>query len=134
MLKEFRAFLLRGSVVELAVGIVIGAAFVGMVESLVENILTPLVGFFGTPDFSGLSVRAGKSVITYGAFLNSAISFVMIAAAVFFFAVKPVNKLMGTTKKTADAEPANRECPHCLSSIPKLAVRCAFCTQEVVPA
>lgn len=131
MLKEFKAFLLRGNVVDLAVGIVIGAAFVGMVQSLVENILTPLVGLFGTPDFSSLSVRAGKAHIAYGAFLNSVISFVMVAAAVFFFAVKPVNKLMGKGRKAGEEAPANRECPHCLSSIPKAAVRCAFCTQEV---
>lgn len=133
MIKEFKAFLLRGNVVDLAVGIVIGAAFVGMVESLVENILTPLVGFFGTPDFSGLSIRAGKSEITYGAFLNSAISFVMLAAAVFFFAIKPINKLTGKAKRADDEGPPNRECPHCLSSIPKAAGRCAFCTQEVEP-
>lgn len=133
MIKEFKAFLLRGNVVDLAVGIVIGAAFVAMVQSLVENILTPLVGIFGTPDFSGLSIRAGESEITYGAFLNSAISFVMVAAAVFFFAVKPVNRLMGKVKQADDEEAANRECPHCLSSIPKAAGRCAFCTQEVGP-
>ena len=133
MVKEFKAFLLRGNVVDLAVGIVIGAAFVGMVESLVENILTPLVGLLGTPDFSGLSIRAGKSEITYGAFLNSAISFVMVAAAVFFFAVKPINKLTTRRKAADDEEPPNRECPHCLSSIPKAAGRCAFCAQEVAP-
>ena len=133
MFKEFKTFLLRGNVVEIAVGIVIGAAFVAMVQSLVENVLTPLVGVFGTPDFSGLSFKVGKAVITYGAFLNSLIAFLMVAAAVFFFAVKPVNKLMGK-RSDDDEDPANRECPHCLSSIPKAAGRCAFCTQEVAAA
>ena len=129
MLKEFKAFILRGNVVDLAVGVVIGAAFGAIVTSLVKDVLTPLLGLLNVPDFSDLSVEVGKDQINYGLFVNAIISFVIIAAAIFFLVVKPVNHLMagGTPKE----EPKVKECPHCLSSIPVQASVCAHCTKSV---
>jgi large conductance mechanosensitive channel len=114
--------------VDLAVGVVMGAAFGAIVNSLVKDILTPLLGLIHVPDFSRAMVTAGKANIRYGLFINAIISFVVIAAGVFFLVVRPVNRLMGGRK---DEEPTNRECPHCLSSIPKKATVCAYCTREV---
>ena len=134
MLKEFRDFLLRGNVVDLAVGIVIGAAFGAVVTSLVTNILTPILAIPGSTDFSDLSVKVSGSRILYGAFLNSLISFIAIAAAVFFFVVKPVGKLMEMRKTEPDVGSTTKECPECLSNIPVAARRCAFCSSEVPAA
>ena len=130
--SEFRAFVLRGNVVDLAVAVVIGAAFGAVVTSLVENIITPLIGAIGgQPDFSGLSFTINNSVFNYGLVLNALISFLIVALVIFFFVVKPVNLLMARFKPT-DAEPApTKECPHCLSSVPAAASRCAFCTSDL---
>ena len=132
MLKDFRNFVLRGNVVELAVAVVIGAAFGAVITSLVEDVLTPMLGVFGTPDFSDLSFDVGKATVEYGLFLNSLIAFLMIAAAVFFFIVRPITTLMENRKTETDVESTTRACPACLSNIPTGARRCAFCTSEVV--
>jgi large conductance mechanosensitive channel len=132
MLKEFRDFILRGNVIDLAVGIVIGAAFGAMVTSFVTHVLTPLLGLLRIPDFSTLSFTAGSSDVAYGLFLNSLISFVLIAAAIFFFVVKPVNA-MTTRLKKPEAEPEKpiKECPFCATEIPTAAKRCPNCTSEL---
>ncbi len=134
LLKEFQAFVLRGNVVDLAVGVVIGAAFGTVITSLVENILTPLTGVFKVPDFKDLEVAVGTSTLSYGLFLNAVIAFVLVAAAIFLFVVKPVNKLMASKKTEAPVVKTTRDCPACLSAIPLAATRCAFCTSEVAPA
>ena len=131
MLNEFREFLLRGNVVDLAVAVVIGAAFGVAITSFVTNILTPLIAIPGKTDFSDLSFTIGGGVFTYGQFINDILAFVLIAAAVFFFVVKPVNALMARRKTEPDVESVTKECPECLSSIPSAARKCAFCTSTV---
>ena len=133
MLKDFRAFLLRGNVVDLAVAVVIGAAFGAVVTALVKDLLTPLLAIPGKTDFSALHFTIRKSTFAYGDFINVLISFLSIAAAVFFFVVKPVNALMARRKTEPDVDDTVRDCPDCLSSIPAAAHRCAFCTAEVTP-
>jgi large conductance mechanosensitive channel len=133
MLKDFKAFLLRGNVVDLAVAVVIGAAFGAVVTALVKDLLTPLLAIPGKTDFSALSFTINHSQFLYGDFINVLISFVSIAAAVFFFVVKPVNALMARRKTEPDVDSTTRECPECLSNIPSGARRCAFCTAEVTP-
>ena len=134
MLKDFKAFLLRGSVVDLAVAVVIGAAFGAVVTALVTDILTPIIAIPGSTDFSSLDFTINGSVFRYGHFFNAVIAFLSIAAAVFFLVVRPVNTLMARRKTEPDVESTTRECPECLSSIPLAARRCAFCTAEVTPA
>lgn len=133
-MKEFRAFVLRGNAVDLAVGVVIGSAFGAVVTSLVENVLTPLVGIFGTPDFSRLAFAVGRATVRYGLVLNALITFLMIAATIFFFVIKPVNRLMAAMGIQGEVGVAKKPCPHCLSDIPAKAARCAFCTYEISPA
>jgi large conductance mechanosensitive channel len=135
MLKDFKAFLLRGNVVDLAVAVVIGAAFGAVVTALVADILTPIIAaIVGKPDFSNLTFTINSSTFRYGAFLNAVIAFVSIAASVFFFVVQPVNALMRRRKTQADVDSETRACPECLSDIPVGARRCAFCTAQVAPA
>ena len=134
MLKDFKAFILRGSVVDLAVGVVIGAAFGTVITAFVKDIITPLVAIPGKAQFGDLHFKIRNSVFLYGDFLNALISFVIIAAAVFFFVVVPVNRLMARRRTEPDVESTTRDCPECLSSIPMAARRCAFCTAEVTPA
>jgi large conductance mechanosensitive channel len=137
MVKEFKDFLLRGNVVDLAVGIVIGVAFGAVVTALVRDLLTPIVAaIIGKPDFSNLVFTIHHGAFHYGDFINSLIAFVSIAAAVFFFVVKPVNALMARRKTGLDTESETRPCTECLSEIPRQARRCAFCTspQEGVAA
>lgn len=134
LLKDFKAFLLRGNVVELAVGVVIGAAFGTVVSSLVENLLTPLVGLPGKTDFGALKFTVRGATFRYGQFLNDLISFVAVAASVFFFVVRPVNRLMALRKTELDVVSLTKLCPQCLSGIPLKARRCAFCTSEVPEA
>jgi large conductance mechanosensitive channel len=131
MLKDFKAFLLRGSVVDLAVAVVVGAAFGAVVTALVKDIITPIISIPGKSNFSELDFHIRSSRFAYGDFLNSVVAFVLISAAVFFFVVVPVNALMARRKTEADVESITRECPECLSSIPVGARRCAFCTAEV---
>lgn len=131
MLKEFRNFLLRGNVVDLAVAVVIGAAFAAVIASFTENLLTPLIAIPGTVDFSDLTFSISGSTFRYGVFLNALITFVITAAAIFFGVVKPVNMLMERRKTQPDVESPTKECPECLSNIPTAARRCAFCTTQV---
>lgn len=133
MLRDFKAFLLRGNVVDLAVAVVIGAAFGAVVTALVADLVTPLIAIPGGVDFSGLTFTVNGSVFRYGHFLNTLVSFVSIAAAVFFLVVRPLNALMARRKTEPDVESITRDCPECLSAIPNGARRCAFCTATVVP-
>jgi large conductance mechanosensitive channel len=134
-LVEFRKFLLRGNVVELAVGVMIGAAFKTVIDSLVADVLTPLIGAIaGEPDFAGLAVTLRGSSITYGAFLNTVISFVITAIAIFYFIVTPMNRLVTRFRQDPlTSEPTTRRCPHCWTDIPTQASRCPACTSDVEP-
>ncbi len=135
LLSEFKQFLLRGNVVDLAVAVVIGAAFGAVVTAMVEDLITPIIAaIFGKPDFSALDFTVNDSTFRYGDFINAVIAFVLIAAAVFFFVVVPVNALMARARREPPADPSTRKCPECLSEIPLDARRCAFCTSEVAPA
>jgi large conductance mechanosensitive channel len=134
MLKGFRDFVLRGNVLDLAVAVVIGAAFSAIVNSLVKDLLTPLIAaIVKKPDFSYLVLHVNGANITYGNFLNQLISFVMIAAAVYFFVVLPINTLMDKMHMKAVPPPAppTKPCPECLSDIPVAARRCSHCGQPV---
>jgi large conductance mechanosensitive channel len=133
VLQEFREFIGRGNLVDLAVAVVLGVAFGAVVTSLVEDLITPLIAaIFGEPDFSGLTFTLNGSEFRYGDFINALLSFATIAAAVFFFVVKPMNALTERLR-TEPADPENHKCPECLSEIPAEARRCAFCTTEVAP-
>jgi large conductance mechanosensitive channel len=134
-MQGFKKFLLRGNVVDLAVGVVIGAAFSSVVDALVKGVLTPLIGLVGgVPDLSGLKVSAGNSSFLIGNFFNALISFIIVAAVVYFFVVIPMNKLVDRMKaQEKPADPATKKCSECLSDIPLGAKRCAFCT-SIVPA
>ena len=134
ILKEFRAFILRGNLVDLAIAVVIGAAFTAVVNALVRDLITPLIAaIFGEPDFGTLSFTINGSRFAYGDFLNAALTFVIVAAVVFFLVVRPVNVLMAQMRTEPDIETPTRGCPECLSQIPVAARRCAFCTSEVPP-
>jgi len=129
MLKEFRQFLMRGNVVDLAVGVVVGAAFGAVVTAFVSGVLMPLIGAVGhTPNFGNLALTLHGSAIHYGNFLNALISFVIVAAVVFFGVIKPVNHL---TSRFSKSDSKTTTCPECLSDIPKGAKRCAFCTATI---
>ena len=135
MLKEFRDFILRGNVVDLAIAVVIGAAFGALVTAFVADFMTPLIAAVGgQPDFSGLTFTINESVFRYGHFINVLISFLIIAAVVFFFVVRPLNQLMARMKPEQPVDIPTRACPECMSDIPETARRCAFCTSEVGPA
>lgn len=128
MMKGFKQFLLRGNVVDLAVGVVIGAAFGAVVNSFVKDLLTPFISMFvGKPNFSYLVFEANGAKITYGDFLNTVISFLLVATAVYFFIVLPVNSIMARAKKEPPADPTSKKCPECLSEIPIDARKCAHC-------
>lgn len=129
MLEDFKNFLLRGNVVDLAVAVVIGVAFGAVVTSFVDDILTPIVTIPGETNFADLDVTVGGAVIRYGLFLNALVAFVLIAAAVFFLVVRPVGALV--ERRRAREESTTRECPECLSEIPRAATRCAHCTAPV---
>jgi large conductance mechanosensitive channel len=132
MLKEFRDFVLRGNVVDLAVAVVIGAAFGAVVTSMVENLITPLIAAIGgEPDFGALSFTINGSEFNYGAFLNAVIAFVLVAAVIFFLVIKPLNTVMAHMKPERAVDQPTRECPECMSDIPVRARRCAFCTAQV---
>ena len=129
MFKGFREFILRGNVVDLAVAVVIGVAFGAIITALVADIVTPLIAaIFGKPDFSSLTFTINKSRFLYGAFINAIVSFVLIATAVYFVIVVPMNKLGELRARGQD--PKTKECPECLSEIPHGARKCAFCGSE----
>jgi large conductance mechanosensitive channel len=133
MLKGFRQFILRGNVVDMAVGVVIGAAFATVVTALTKDLLTPLIAAIaGKPDFSAIKFTVNGSMFAVGDFINAAISFLLVAAAVYFFVVTPVNALVSRMRKAeVPADPTTRKCPECLSEIPINARRCAQCGQPV---
>lgn len=132
-MKGFKQFILRGNVVDLAVGVVIGASFGAVVTALVANVITPLIGaIVKAPDFSNLMFTINGSKFQYGNFLNALISFILVAAAVYFFVVLPINALIAKTKKEPPADPTSKKCPECLSEIPIQAKRCAHCTSVIV--
>lgn len=130
VLKEFKDFIARGNLIDLAVAVVIGTAFAALVNSLVADLITPIIAaIFGKPDFSGLSFTINGSVFKYGSFINALITFISVAAAIFFFVVKPMNVLQERIKKGED--PTVKDCPECLSEIPAAAKRCAHCTTQL---
>ena len=133
MLKDFKAFILRGNVIDLAIGVAIGAAFVAVITSFTENLLTPLLAIPGDAvSFSELSFSVSGSEFRYGAVIDAIISFLIVAATVFFLIVRPVNALLARRTTETEVESATHDCPECLSAIPVAARRCAFCTAEVV--
>ena len=135
MFKGFRSFILRGNVIDLAVAVIIGAAFTGVVNAMVKDIINPLIAAtVHQPDFSAfvLTLHGGK--ILYGEFLNALLSFLIIAATVYFFIVAPINALLQRFRPTQAAPPTTRPCPECLAEIPVAAKRCSHCTQPVEPA
>ncbi|MGQ0743339.1 MAG: large conductance mechanosensitive channel protein MscL [Acidimicrobiales bacterium] len=129
MLSDFKAFVLRGNVVDLAVGVVIGAAFGNVVDSLVTDVFTPLLAIPGETNFDSLVIEIGGGVIAYGAFINAIISFLTIAAAVFFFIVRPLGRM--ASRRSGEPVPTTRPCPFCLTEIPRAARVCSACTREV---
>jgi large conductance mechanosensitive channel len=132
LINDFKKFLLRGNVVDLAVAVVIGAAFGAVVKALVADLLTPIIALiFGKPNFGSLSFTVNGSHFLYGDFVNNLITFISIAAAVFFFVVAPVNRLMA---RRAQENPEEKECPECTSAIPIAARRCPQCTAQLATA
>jgi large conductance mechanosensitive channel len=128
MLKEFKQFLLRGNVVDLAVGVVVGASLGTLISALVSDFLTPLISAVAKiPDFSGLSFTVNGSQFMYGHFINAAISFLLVAATVFFVVVKPINLLISISKSKPPLDPKTKKCKECLSDMPLEARRCAHC-------
>jgi large conductance mechanosensitive channel len=133
MLKGFKQFLMRGNVVDLAVAVVIGAAFGGVVDALVKDLLTPIIAaIVGKPDFSAIQFTVNGSQFLIGAFINAVLSFVFVAAAIYFFVVTPMNMINERRKRgEAPADPTTKTCPECLSEVPIAARRCAHCTQPI---
>lgn len=131
-MKDFKEFLLRGNLVTTAVAFVMGVAFAAVVTGLVTDLITPLIAAIGgNPNFANLHFTVNKSQFLYGAFLNSLITFFVVAAVLFFLVVKPVNHLMDRMKTEPPVDETVKDCPHCLSSIPAAATACAFCTRDV---
>ncbi len=132
MWKEFRDFILRGNVVGLAVAVVVGAAFGALATQFVSSFVTPLIAAIGgEPDFGALEFTLNGARFRYGLFLNALISFLIIAAVVFFLVVKPVNELMKRLLPAPPVDRPTRECPECLSDVPAAARRCSFCTAPI---
>ena len=133
MLRDFKTFLLRGNVVDLAVAVVVGAALLAVVQALVADIFTPLIAaLFGQPDFSALDFTINKSRFTYGHLINAVIAFLIIASVVFFFIVTPMNALIERSRREPTPDPTTRKCPECLGEILIAARRCMHCTSPVV--
>ena len=129
--QEFKAFLLRGNLIDLAVAVVIGLAFTALINSLVADLLTPIIAaIFGEPDFSGLTFEINDSTFRYGSFINALITFVSVAAAVYFLIVLPYEKY----KQARGISPDTRPCPECTTDIPVAAKRCPSCTAQIGPA
>ena len=134
MLKGFRDFLMRGNVVDLAVAVVVGGAFGAVVTALVKDLITPLIAAIaGKPDFSAIVFEVNGSKFLIGDFLNALVAFLMVATAIYFFVVTPVNALMARIKRgDVPPDPTTKKCPECLSEVPLAARRCAFCTSVLV--
>ena len=133
MVREFRDFLLRGNVIDLAVAVVIAGAFGAVITSFVGDILTPLLGLLGIPNFEELTFQAGDATVNYGLFLNALITFVLIALAIFVFVVRPMNAL-AARRAGAEGEPTTQTCPYCASDIAAAATRCPMCTSQLAEA
>lgn len=132
MLSDFKQFLLRGNLVALAVAVVIGVAFGAVVTSLVEDLITPLIAAIGgQPDFSDLTFEINNSTFRYGLFINAVISFLIIAAVVFFLVIRPVNALVERSRRGKPEDPTLKKCPECRMEIPVEATRCGYCTSDV---
>ncbi len=133
-MRGFRAFLLRGNVVDLAIAVVIGVAFGAVITAFVKDLITPLIAAIGgKPDFAGLYFTINKSRFLYGDFLDVLIAFVIIAAVIYFFVVMPYTAMVARSHKEPPADPTTKKCPECLSEIPIDAKRCAFCTSPQPP-
>ena len=134
-MKGFKEFILRGNVLDLAVAVVMGAAFGAVVTALVKDLLTPLIAaIVGAPDFSNISLTVNGSKLLIGDFLNAIIAFLMLATVVYFFVVLPVNHLMARLRRgEIPPDPTTKKCPECLSEVPIAARRCAFCTSPLNP-
>jgi large conductance mechanosensitive channel len=135
MYQEFKKFILRGNVVDLAVAVAVGSAFTAVVTAFVKDFLTPLIASFqGTHKFAEASFHLGKAEFLYGDFLNTLITFLVTAAVVFFLVVQPINHLTELSrKKQPTPDPTTRKCPECLSEVPAMAKRCMFCTSPLKP-
>lgn len=132
MFKGFKDFIMKGNVVDMAVGVVIGIAFGGVITALVKDLVTPIIGVFGgTPDFSGIFFTVNHSKFMVGDFINSLLSFLIIAAVIYIAVVIPMNKVMEKMKSGKSVDPTEKACPECLSMIPIKARRCKFCTSIV---
>jgi large conductance mechanosensitive channel len=132
MLDGFKKFILRGNVVDLAVGVVIGAAFGGVITAFTKDLLTPLIAaLVGKPDFGAVGFKIGETAFPVGDFINAVVSFLLVAGAVYFFVVLPLNALMARINPAKEAAPTTKPCPECLSDIPIEAKRCAHCAQPV---
>jgi large conductance mechanosensitive channel len=131
MISGFREFVLRGNVIDLAVAVVIGAAFGAVVTSFVTDVLTPLLGLVGVPDFRDAAVTVGNAEVRYGLFLNALISFLLVALAIYLFVVQPMNALEARRQRGKDETPTTKTCPECASEIPAAARRCPMCTQPL---
>ena len=129
-MKGFKAFLLRGNVVDLAIGVVIGIAFGVVVTAFVKDLVTPLIAaLFGKPDFGALTFTINNSKFLYGDFINAVLAFLIVAAVIYFFVVVPYTALLARSRKEPPADPTTKKCTECLSEIPIDARRCAFCTE-----
>jgi large conductance mechanosensitive channel len=134
-MKGFRTFLLRGNVIDLAVAVVIGAAFGAVVAAFVKDLITPLLAAIGgKPDFSGLFFTINNSRFLYGDFINAVLAFVIIAAIIYYLVIVPMNTLIARSRKEPPADPTTRNCPECLSVIALGARRCPYCTAAIEPA
>ena len=134
LMDEFKTFLFRGNLVELAVAVVIGLAFTAVVSAMVEDLVTPLIAaIFGKPDFGDLTFTINGSVFKYGDFLNKLINFITVALVIFFLVIKPMNVLMARSRKEAPPDPSERKCPECFEVIASAAKRCKYCTAQVEP-
>jgi large conductance mechanosensitive channel len=132
MLRDFRAFILRGNLVDLAVAVVIGTAFTAVVTAIVADLITPLIGAIGgQPRFGRLAFTINGSRFAYGDFLNKLVTFLLVATVLFFLVIKPVNALLDALRTEPEVEAPTRPCPECLSQIPRAASRCSFCTSPV---
>ncbi len=132
ILAGFKQFILRGNVVDLAVGVIMGASFNLVVTALVKDLLTPsIAAVFAAPNFAGLYFTINGSQFMYGELINTLISFLLTAIAVYFFVVTPINTLISRMRTEPPADPTTKKCPECLSDIPLTAHRCAYCTQVV---
>lgn len=135
MVQEFKQFLLRGNVIDLAVAVVIGAAFTAVVNSVVADLITPLLAAIGgQPDFGEMGFTINNSLFKVGAFINAQISFLIIALVLFFLVIKPVNYMIQRSRQEPPLDPTTKACPYCLNDVPLAATRCGFCTSELAEA